>query len=248
MEEYDALVAAVGNLENLTEDQKATLLGRAKKLNVELGIRGSDILGYKGKLAEANTQNSSHKEFTDMMSKFNLKAEDIKKAADFAGFKQTQDEATSELKGILSTSQTELKKAQEIISTYKNKELLAPKFKEAVDNYKDTEGKEFNFMPDFLGAVENDLYKGITGEVDEVVVNDRIRTALERAKSDQMGFLKRNNLMSSDKNFHQVDDKGGGGSTNTSGINAQDIQTVLTEGKGSVDAAVMAMAMSKVNQ
>lgn len=243
MEDYDILLSAVDKLE-LTPEQKEAILKPAKAINTEIGKRGSDLLEVKKQLSSEKDKVTSYKEFSDLMAKFNMKAEDIRKAADSAGIQQTQDEKLLEYQNIIAEKDKKISENDKFIRVSKVKETLVPKFDEAVKNYKDSDGKGFNFLRDFTEVVSKELFEGIKEDDDDVIVNDRITKALEKAKTDQENFMKRNNLASVNSDIHRVDEKnlGGSGSRDVSGINQEEIHKKYVEGGQTTDAAARVIA------
>ena len=244
MEEYDKLVDSVTKLEGLDQAQKEAILTSAKALNTEVGIRGADLKKIKSENQSLKDQNTSYKEFSEAMAKYNMSAEDIKKAADLAGIQQTYEDKERELKNILAERDNETKELKTQLWKFKQEQQLAPKIEDSIKNFVDAEGKPVELKPFFAKQVKDELYKGIKDGEDEVIVNDRINKALIKAKAEQDSFMEENGFVVSNDHTHKVREKTPAGSGPKVALteSVQLAQKIMEEGQGSSDATATAIA------
>jgi len=243
MSDFENLQNAVDKLE-LSDEQKAAILGPGKAMNTQLGVRGSDLINVKSELEKTQGQVSSYKDFADAMGKHNMKLEDIKKMANLAGIQQTHQDEKDELVRIAKEAQADAKNIKAELKIFRQEKELGPKIDQAVENFKDSEGKAVKLMPTVVKDMKAELFNGIKEGYDEVIIDNLIEKALLKGQADQLAFMKENGLVESNsKTVHQVDENNLSGSG--SELDANKIRETLVAGRGSTDSAAMAMAMAR---
>jgi hypothetical protein len=244
MSDFEDLQNAIDKLE-VSDEVKNSLRIPGKALNTQLGVRGSDIINIKSELEKSQGQVTTYKDFADAMGKHNMKVEDIKKMAGLAGIEQTHQDEKDELVRVAKEAQLENKNTQAELKIFRQEQTLGPKIDQAVENFKDAEGKSIKLMPTTVKDLKAKLFDGIKEGYDEVIIDNLIGKALQEGQASQLAFLKENGLVSSNKEIHLVDENNLSGSGSGSVLDGSKIREVLVAGRGSTDSAAMAMAMAR---
>lgn len=245
MSDFENLQNAVEKLE-LSDEQKSAILGPGKAMNIQLGVRGSDLINVKSELEKSQGQVTSYKDFADAMGKHNMKVEDIKKMANLAGIEQTHQDEKDELVRIAKEAQADSKTTKAELNAYRQEAALGPKIEAALEGFKDSEGNAIKLAPSFVRTMKAELFTGIKEGYDEVIIDNLIEKALLKGQADQVAFMKENEMVvSNSKTVHQVDENNFAGSGQSSELDGNKIREVLVAGRGSTDSAAMAMAMAR---
>ena len=244
MEEYDKLVETVGKLE-LDDDAKKAILDNASALNREAGVRGSDLLKVKAQLSSTEEKVASFKEFAEAAKKHGLKAAEIDKLAKQAGVEKGVQDQLDEYKSLVAEKDKSLKEKMDELMNFKKEKEFAPRFEEAINNFKDSEGKAVKLYKSFAEKAKESVLQNIKEGDDDVIINERFNKALIQAQSDQENFMKENEIPVGN-NTHRVSEETLTGSGSSSGINSNEIRKVLIDGGQTIEAGVNAVTMARL--
>lgn len=240
---FEALQDAVNALE-LTPEQKASILGPGKDLNVDNGKKGSDLINLRKEMETKDKKIMDYKTFSESLAKHNVKVEDIKKLAENAGIERGHQDEIDELTRIIKETQLANKAQSEELRIFKQEKTLGPQFEQSLKDFK-VDGKEVVLRPAFVDGIKEELFKSIADGDNEVINQDKINKALLQAKSNQDKFLTDNGLVPTDTPIHKVNEGSTTGSASSSGINTEELRKIIESGGGSTDSVALAMARAR---
>lgn len=239
------ILALTSKLGDEHKDLKTQIETKIKELNGERGKALSDLNGFKEQLSTIKNekdnlekQNMTFAQLSKALADSGFKDGDITKMAEKLQVQKSQEDELAEMKRILDEQTKKIKEYEKINSERQLKDALVPKLKEAMAEFKDKDGNKVPLVDDFVPY--DDLLKPIDVE-NETLLQDRLTKVLEKAYTKQIDFQKRNNMVISGSEVHDV--PSGDGHYRTDGaLNVEKIVKTVTDGKGSLDSASAAIA------
>ena len=244
---YEDILALLKKLPAEQKDNVEGITSLVKALNQERGKALSDVNDLKTQFSVVKEENEKFKgdaltyqELMDKLAKSGVEAKDAEAIAQKLKVEKTKDDELVIAKKLLDDATKKNKQYEAEEQKQKIKQALEGKLTEAIKGFKDKDGNEVKLMQDFID--KEALYSKIDLE-SEPLVNERIRTELQKAFDKQAAML---NSMAEQKiipEAHKVDTTGSKHfNDGKSEFDMKESRDTINKAGGTPDAVAMEIA------
>lgn len=236
---YDKMKELISKLGD--EETKKSMDSLLSELNKEKGTALNDLKTIKERSKTLENDVKTMAELTKILKDKGFEAKSPTDLIEIAKTLNipTDDKATHDAyKQLIEETNAKLLATESALKEFKAKEILLPKLQQAMNDFKDKDGKPVKFIDSFID--KNVLIKD-TDISNEVLVNAKIKNILEDGLNKQNIFLTENGLQIPGTPLHNVN-LPNQGITNGKGVTFEEQHKFFKENGGNVDAAAKLFA------